>query len=130
MPGPGGVPFAFHVCAGHATKMFEPSGLAATDGKNALATPAAPPTVFGVVQLSPPSPDSVNLINAVGGVPSSLAQTTYSAPVCWLTSAEGKLLSRKLDPPSGLGMSLTAATGIGPPNVSPPSCETATSCSE
>src|ERR1700752_2494465 len=52
------------------------------------------------------------------------------APVTWLTSAEGKLSSRKLDPGRGLGMSLTAATGIGRPKLAPPSCEMATSCSE
>src|SRR5712691_9758227 len=52
------------------------------------------------------------------------------APVTWLTSAEGKLLSRKLDPGNGLGMSLTAATGIGRLKLTPPSCETATRISE
>jgi len=35
-----------------------------------------PPTVIGALQVAPPSFDSVNLIKAVGGVPSSLAQTT------------------------------------------------------
>src|SRR5207245_7598745 len=107
-----------------------PSGLAATQGKKVLANPAMPPTVIGALQVAPPSFDSVNLIRAVAGVPSSLAQTTYSAPLCWLTSTAGKLSSRKLDPGNGLGMSLTAATGIGPLKLVPPSCETATTCSE
>src|SRR5579859_3277859 len=51
------------------------------------------------------------------------------APVTWLTSADGALLSLKLDPPSGLGIPDMATIGTPRLKLAPPSCEIATNCS-